>query len=64
MEIQKYLDQVANLVENDHPWNEDGSKKYVSKFDGSFITLEGMEDDVKFLADPRNNRRINAWRRV
>lgn len=51
MEIQKYLDQVANLVENDHPWNEDGSKKYVSKFDGSFITLEGMEDDVKFLAD-------------
>tara|TARA_R110002020_G_C16009092_1_gene750925 strand:+ start:99 stop:650 length:552 start_codon:yes stop_codon:yes gene_type:complete len=51
MNIQEYLNQVANLVENDHPWNEDGSKKYISKFDGSYITLEGMEDDVKFLAD-------------
>lgn len=51
MDIHDYLNKVANLVDNFHPWNEDGSKKYVSKFDGSYITLEGMEDDVKFLAD-------------
>ena len=37
MDIKDYLNQVANLVENDHPWNEDGLKKYISKFDGSFI---------------------------
>lgn len=51
MNINDYLRDVANLVDNPHPWNEDGLKKYISKFDGSYITLEGMEDDVKFLAD-------------
>ena len=51
MNINDYLIKVADLVDNEHPWNEDGLKKYISKFDGSYITLEGMEDDVKFLAD-------------
>lgn len=51
MDVKNYLEKVADLVDNEHPWNEDGSKKYISKFDSSYITLEGMEDDVKFLAD-------------
>lgn len=51
MDIQSYLTQVADLVENGPPWTEGGSKKYVSKFDGSFIVPEGMENGIEFLAD-------------
>ena len=49
MDIKEYLDLVAytapSMIEND-----DG-EIYYSKFDDSYITRVGMEEDVSFLAE-------------
>ena len=57
MEIKKYLEIVADIVPipdelyfQDHVGPKN-SKQYISKFDKSYITFVGMEDNVQFLAD-------------
>lgn len=49
MELKKYLKEVAYLT----PSNIEGvdCDQYLSKFDDSYITLVGMEENVKYLAD-------------
>ena len=42
---KEWLTKVANVSESD------AGKVYTSKFDGSYITLVDMEDDVRFLAE-------------
>jgi hypothetical protein len=49
MNVTDYLKQVANIEQSTIP--EDTSKIYISKFDGSYITRVGMEENIKFLAD-------------
>jgi len=51
MNVKDYLDKVAYITEMDIM--DDGSltKIYKSKFDDSYITHVGMENDIKFLAD-------------
>ena len=50
MDLKAYLELVANVVPSGIEGDEDG-KVYISKFDNSYITRVGMEEDVKFLAD-------------
>ena len=50
MNTEKWLEEVSNIVNSDIKEDEE-NKVYVSKFDGSYITRVGMEDNVKFLAD-------------
>lgn len=49
MEVKAFLDKVAYI--GDSEIEGDDGKVYYSKFDGSYITRVGMEDDIKFLAD-------------
>lgn len=49
MDVKAYLDKVAKVVPSNIP--EDDGEVYISKFDNSYITRVGMEDDAKFLAD-------------
>ncbi|NCC61602.1 MAG: hypothetical protein EOM12_11815 [Verrucomicrobiae bacterium] len=49
MNTKKWLDKVA-YVDKSEIENDDGDV-YYSKFDGSYITRVGMEENVKFLAD-------------
>jgi hypothetical protein len=49
MEVKEYLDKVA-YVDNMEICGG-MSEVYKSKFDDSYITHVGLEDDVKFLAD-------------
>jgi len=59
MEVQEWLERVAykKCLTVDDPMNcsfDDDRKEYevwLSKFDNSYVTLVGMEGDVKFLAD-------------
>ena len=52
MEIKEYLDEVAYTETKSMGDLELGDKiVYKSKFDGSYITMEGREGDVKYLAD-------------
>jgi hypothetical protein len=51
MEIKEYLDKVAYIKPSEINFNDDVSDAYYSKFDDSYITLVGMEDNVKYLAD-------------
>lgn len=50
MNTKEYLDKVAYVVDSEDSLCE-GTKEYRSKFDDSYITLVGMEDNVKYLAD-------------
>lgn len=50
MDLKAYLELVAKVVPSGIEGDEDG-KVYISKFDNSYITRVGMEEDVKFLAD-------------
>lgn len=49
MDVKDYLEKVAKVVPSDIPGDE--GAVYISKFNDSYITRVGMEDDVKFLAD-------------
>lgn len=49
MNIKEYLNQVAYIGPSKIEGFE--SETYYSLFDGSYITLVGMEDKVQFLAD-------------
>lgn len=53
MKVKKYLDTVAYVKEChlDSIDDSDIPDAYYSKFDDSYITFEGLEDDMKFLAD-------------
>ena len=50
MNITEYLDIVAYIDLEEIVVGEK-SEVYKSKFDGSYITHVGLEDDLKFLAD-------------
>lgn len=50
MEVKDYLDKVAYVSVMDFGIG-DVSKVYKSKYDDSYITLVGMEDKIKYLAD-------------
>ena len=51
MKVKEFLEKVAYKTTWKDDWMEEPSEIYVSKFDGSFITFVGLEDDVKFLAE-------------
>ena len=50
MEVTKYLDKVSYVQDSENPLIE-GVREYRSHYDGSYITLVGLEDDIKYLAD-------------
>jgi len=50
MDIKKYLEKVAYVVPSLKSLSK-GTEEYRSKFDGSYITLVGMEDNIKYLAE-------------
>jgi hypothetical protein len=49
MTPKEFLEKTAYIADSDIP--EDDGKVYVSKFNGSYITRVGMENEIKFLAD-------------
>jgi len=49
MKVKQYLEQVAYIGKSDI--TDDEGKIYLSKFDDSYITRVGMEDNVKYLAE-------------
>lgn len=49
MNVQEFLNKVAYI--GDSKLVNDKDKVYYSKFDDSYITRVGMEEDIKFLAD-------------
>lgn len=51
MEVKDFLEKVAYKTKWEEDWMEEPSEIYVSKFDGSYITHVGLENDVKFLAE-------------
>ena len=51
MDIKEYLEKVAYKELWKEDWMTEASEIYRSKFDNSYITHVGLEDDVKFLAD-------------
>jgi len=51
MKVSKWLEKVAYITEKDFGLSGEPSKIYQSKFDDSYITHVGMEDNIKFLAD-------------
>ena len=51
MKVKDYLEKVAYKEVWKEDWMTEASEIYCSKFDGSYITHVGLEDDVKFLAD-------------
>lgn len=51
MNVKDYLEKVAHKEMWKEDWMTEASQIYCSKFDGSYITLVGLEDDVKFLAE-------------
>ena len=53
MNINDWFAQVAYLkfMPLDGVSNEDVPKSWLSKFDDSYITFYGLEEDMKFLAD-------------
>lgn len=51
MKVKEYLEKVAYKDIWKEDWMEEGCECWYSKFDGSYITHVGMEDDIKFLAD-------------
>jgi hypothetical protein len=51
MEIKKYLEEVAYIVDDVNSLDGSPTKIYKSKFDDSYITMVGMENNVKYLAD-------------
>ena len=50
MNTKEYLRKVAYIGESGVR-GDDVPEAYLSKFDDSYITFVGLEDDVKFLAD-------------
>ena len=51
MKVSEYLEKVAYKTIWKEDWMDEPSEIYVSKFDDSYITLVGTENNVKFLAD-------------
>ena len=51
MNTVEYLKKVAYIGEMDGGFANQKSEVYLSKFDNSYITHVGMEDNVKFLAE-------------
>lgn len=51
MNVQEWLDLVAYKELYNFELMEEESEIYRSKFDGSYITHVGMEDNIKYLAD-------------
>jgi hypothetical protein len=51
MKVKEYLKQVAYLGKFDSGLGGGASEVYYSKFDDSYITHVGMEDNIKHLAD-------------
>ena len=49
MNVKDFLDEVAYIKEEDFSGEIMGT--YYSNFDGSYMTLVGLEDDMKYLAD-------------
>ena len=51
MDVKNYLEKVAYNELVEMPGSDQIANVYKSKFDDSYITMVGMEDDVKFLAN-------------
>ena len=51
MNTKEYLDKVAYIDSVDFGLDRAPSKVYKSKYDNSYITHVGLEDNVKYLAD-------------
>jgi len=51
MIIKDFLDEVAYVKDCEISGQEDVPDAYYSKFDDSYITFVGMEDNIKHLAD-------------
>jgi len=49
MDVSEWLGKVAYISDSEIP--DDNGKVYYSKFDGSYITRVGMEENVEFLAN-------------
>lgn len=49
MKVKKYLDKVAYVGASDI--SSDDAKVYKSRFDDSYMTRVGMEDNIEFLAN-------------
>jgi len=50
MRVKDYLEKVAYKTTRKEEWMGAPVEEYRSKFDDSYITFVGLEDDVKFLA--------------
>lgn len=50
MNVLEYLEKVSYVAKKDSGFGYDNDV-YLSSHDGSYITMVGMEDHVKFLAD-------------
>ena len=50
MKVKEFLNKVAYIGKSDIP-DDEMNDVYYSKFDKSYITRVGMEDDIKSLAD-------------
>lgn len=48
MEVKEWLDKVAYIGESE--LQDDDGQAYYSKYDNSYVTRVGMEDNIKFLA--------------
>lgn len=51
MKVKDFLEKVAYKTTWKEDWMDEPSEIYLSKFDDSYITYVGLEDDVKFLAE-------------
>lgn len=51
MEVKDYLNKVAYVTTHDFGLGSKPTPIYCSKFDDSYITFVGLEDNMKFLAE-------------
>ncbi len=51
MKVQDYLKEVAYLDDVESRFDGSTNRVYKSKFDDSYITMVGMENNIKYLAD-------------
>ena len=51
MNVKDYLEEVAYVDDMENTFDSSISRVYKSKFDDSYITMVGMEDNIKHLAD-------------
>ena len=57
MNTKEYLDKVAYIQDSENSLTE-GTREYRSKYDDSYITLVGMEDNINYLADREITERL------